>query len=322
VIQRASERMKVDHPIRVDARRVDDPPGGRWSALDAQDGGRVRLVDAPRDANRQAQLVAGEIARIRRLDAATKLGDIAVLARTHESLEPLRALCEIDGIRCAMARDAASGVPPIRTREGRRTLDLVLRYRRPLLQVALLVRWLRKRLRAQPGNAVWQDLCAAGLDLMLAYPQASLPLREIADWLYESGDAARRDDAADALRLMTGHRAKGLEFRHVIVMDCGDWGRGGDARRRGDVAVTRAQVTLSVFRSERFWTTCTRSTRSSRFGPRWSRIPGRSWRRATGCWRRPTSISASRAGIRRRIGCMPTWRPSSRAIRYESSTAC
>jgi ATP-dependent DNA helicase RecQ len=251
VIQRARERMKVDHPIRVDARRADDPPGGRWSALDAQDGGRVRLVDAPRDANRQAQLVAGEIARIRRLDAATKLGDIAVLARTHESLEPLRALCEIDGIRCTMARDAASGVSPIRTREGRRTLDLVLGHRRPLLRVALLVRWLRKRLRAQPGNAVWQDLCAAGLDLMLAYPQASLPLREIADWLYESGDAARRDGAADALRLMTAHRAKGLEFRHVIVMDCGDWGRGDDERRLLYVAMTRAKETLTVFRGER-----------------------------------------------------------------------
>ncbi|MBN9463497.1 MAG: RecQ family ATP-dependent DNA helicase [Burkholderiales bacterium] len=251
VIQPARDRMKVDHPIRIDARRADDPAGGRWSALDAQYGGRVRLIDTPADANRQAQLVAQEIARIRGLDPRTALGDIAVLARTHESLEPLRALCEIEGIRCSMARDAAAEISVMQTREGRHLLDVVLGYRRPLLPVAALVRWLRKRLRARPANCTWQDLCAAGLDLMLAYPKAKLPLREVADWFFESAGTARRDGAVDALRLMTAHRAKGLEFRHVIVMDCDDWGSGDDERRLLYVAMTRARETLTVFRRQR-----------------------------------------------------------------------
>ncbi|HLT28385.1 MAG TPA: RecQ family ATP-dependent DNA helicase [Zeimonas sp.] len=249
VIQPARDRMKVDHPIRIDARRVDDPPGGRWDALDAEHSGRVRLIDAPADANRQAQLVAAEIARICRLAPDTPLGDIAVLARTYASLEPLRALCEIEGLRCAVARDASADISAMHTREGRQVLDAVLGRRRPLLPVAALVRWLRRRLRAQPANPAWQDLCTAGLDLMLSYPQARLPLREVADWFFESAGAARRNGAADAVRLMSAHRAKGLEFRHVIVMDCGDWGDGDDERRLLYVAMTRAKETLTVFRA-------------------------------------------------------------------------
>ena len=34
VIQRAADRMKVDHPIRIDTRRATDAPGGRWAVLD------------------------------------------------------------------------------------------------------------------------------------------------------------------------------------------------------------------------------------------------------------------------------------------------
>ncbi len=250
VIQPARDRMKADHPIRIDARRAGDPPGGRWSALDAGQGGRVRLIESPADANLQAQLVAAEVARLRRLDPATALGDIAVLARTHGSLEPLRALCELDGIRCALLRDASAEVSVMQTREGRGVLDAVLGRRRPLLRTGALLCWLRRRLRAQPGNPAWQDLCAAGLDLTLAYPKTGLPLREVADWLYESAGAARRDGAAGALRLMTAHRAKGLEFRHVIVMDCGDWNSDDDERRLLYVAMTRAKETLALFRGE------------------------------------------------------------------------
>jgi ATP-dependent DNA helicase RecQ len=251
VIQPAHDRMKVDHPIRIDVLRADDPLGGRWGALDAEHGGRVRLVEAPADANRQVQLVADEIARIRRLDPGVALGDIAVLARTHESLEPLRALCEIDGVRCAMARDASTDISVMRTREGRRVIDAVLGRRRPLLRVAALARWLNGRLSAQPGSPAWQDLHAAGRDLMLAYPEVKLPLGEVVEWLYESTGAARRDGATDALRLMSAHRAKGLEFRHVIVMDCGDWGSGDDERRLFYVAMTRARETLTAFRGRR-----------------------------------------------------------------------
>jgi ATP-dependent DNA helicase RecQ len=108
VIQRADDRMKVDHPIRIDARRAADPPSGRWAALDAEYQGKVRLIMAPADANRQAQVVFDEISRIRRSNPDLQLGDVAVLARTHQSIEPLRALCDIEGVRHeVLAREGA-----------------------------------------------------------------------------------------------------------------------------------------------------------------------------------------------------------------------
>ncbi len=252
VIQPARDRMKIDHPIRIDALRADHPAGGRWSSVDPESGGRVRLIAAPADANRQAQLVADEIGRIRRLAPDAALGDIAVLARTHETLEPLQALCEADGIRYSIVKpqEAGGAISLMQSREGRRALDLVRGYRKSLLLPAVLDRWLRRQLRAQPANPVWQDLCAAAFDLRLAFPQTSLPVREVVDWLYESSGAARRDGSVDALRLMTAHRAKGLEFRHVIVMDCGDWNRTEDERRLLYVSMTRAKETLTLFRAD------------------------------------------------------------------------
>lgn len=252
VIQPALHRMKVDHPIRIDSRRREQPAGGRWNLLDPEGHGCVRLVQAPADANRQAQLVAEEIRRIRRLLPETSLGDIAVLARTHETLEPLRALCELEGIRYAIAKAQEPGgaMALMQLREGRRAIDVLRSHRKPLVSPALITRWLRRRLRGQPENPAWQDLYVAAVDLMLAHPDARLPVPEIVDWFYESSGAARLGGSVDALRLMTAHRSKGLEFRHVIVMDCGDWGYSDEERRLLYVSMTRAKETLTLFRSE------------------------------------------------------------------------
>jgi ATP-dependent DNA helicase RecQ len=50
---------------------------------------------------------------------------------------------------------------------------------------------------------------------------------------------------------MTAHGAKGLEFGHVLVMDCADWRWSGeDERRLLYVAMTRARETLTLMRAE------------------------------------------------------------------------
>jgi len=50
---------------------------------------------------------------------------------------------------------------------------------------------------------------------------------------------------------MTAHAAKGLEFDHVIVMDCADWRWDHeDDRRLLYVAMTRARQTLTLMRAE------------------------------------------------------------------------
>lgn len=78
-----------------------------------------------------------------------------------------------------------------------------------------------------------------------------MPAAEVVDWIHECSAEGRRDGSADALRLLTAHGAKGLEFRHVIVMDTGDWKSSADAERRLlFVAMTRARETLAVLRAE------------------------------------------------------------------------
>ena len=39
------DRMKTGHPIRVDARRAEDPPGGDWESLDRDGRGRVSVLE-------------------------------------------------------------------------------------------------------------------------------------------------------------------------------------------------------------------------------------------------------------------------------------
>jgi ATP-dependent DNA helicase RecQ len=81
-----------------------------------------------------------------------------------------------------------------------------------------------------------------------------LPVEHFLEWLAEWGRELRR--AQRGLLLLTAHRAKGLEFDHVVVLD-GDWDKVGrnedrDAPRRlYYVAMTRARETLTLARLER-----------------------------------------------------------------------
>ena len=80
---------------------------------------------------------------------------------------------------------------------------------------------------------------------------AETPVVHFIEWLAEWGREVRRSQRG--LLLLTAHRAKGLEFDHVVVLD-GGWdsiGRGEDAdasRRLYYVAMTRARQTLTLSR--------------------------------------------------------------------------
>ena len=80
---------------------------------------------------------------------------------------------------------------------------------------------------------------------------AEAPVERLLEWLAEWGRDVRRRQ--QGLMLLTAHRAKGLEFDHVVVLD-GNWkdrGRGHDAdeeRRLYYVAMTRARETVAFMR--------------------------------------------------------------------------
>ena len=112
LIRRNRDRMKVEHPIRVNASREDDPPGGEWEALDTFARGYVSLLEVE-DRSAQSVTVLAEIERLRGLDPEPDWQEFAILCRTHEELAAVRALLP----RC-WRRSNACGVL-IRSRTGR-----------------------------------------------------------------------------------------------------------------------------------------------------------------------------------------------------------
>jgi len=253
VIQRGADRMKVDHPIRIDARRKDDPHGGRWAEMDEESHGAVRLLTSPTSPNLQAQLVYAEIQRIRRIDPAVKLSEIAVLCRTHAPLEKMRAICDVEGLPCEITGpEAAKGqISLMRTREGWALAQALRRRQVGMVRLGALRRQLNRQRRAQPRNAALQDLQEIVEDIASTLQADIVPAAEVLELFYEAAGEMRRDGRDSAIKLMTAHAAKGLEFDHVIVMDCADWRWDHeDERRLLYVAMTRARQTLTLMRAE------------------------------------------------------------------------
>ncbi|MCC6193346.1 MAG: ATP-binding domain-containing protein, partial [Burkholderiales bacterium] len=246
LIEAASERLKAGQPIRVNHARRDEPPGGRFATLDAVVEGRVHVLRAPPDANVQAQVALAEAARLRALDGSCDWSEVAILARTHSALAPLRAWCEREGVAYTLADPRArAGQPTLRkTREGQRLARLLAARRTGVVRLAALARWARRGARA--GNP-WVDQIAALIDeLATASVTGRLPASQVREALCEIEQEPLRP-APGRLTLSTAHGAKGREFRHVLVLD-GGWHSGPreEERRLYYVAATRAQQTLTL----------------------------------------------------------------------------
>jgi ATP-dependent DNA helicase RecQ len=113
-------------------------------------------------------------------------------------------------------------------------------------------------LAGQPASPVRAMLDEAAAEYTRETGGADLPRQHFIEWLAEWGREARRRQSG--LLLLTAHRAKGLEFDHVAVLDGGwltgrdrqDGGADADAERRlYYVAMTRARLTLLLARFDR-----------------------------------------------------------------------
>jgi ATP-dependent DNA helicase RecQ len=108
-----------------------------------------------------------------------------------------------------------------------------------------LLRWLD----GQANDSNWVLLREAITAYAIETDNNELPIAHFLDWLAEWGREARRRQTG--LLLLTAHRAKGLEFDHVVVLD-GSWDKISknedlDASRRlYYVSMTRARQTLTL----------------------------------------------------------------------------
>ena len=245
VIEPAQERMKAGHPIHIDKARAKESPGGYWEKRDPVAQGRVQVLPAGSDPVSQAQAVMAEFQRLAALAPDWDWSRCAVIAREWKYLEPVRAFCEMHDIPVQMGNEE---IPSFwRLRETRTFVDW-LRQREPrVVDGAALVGWVE---RCPPGP--WYDLLRQAVEEhALETGGAEMPVDHVVEWLAEWGREIRRRQRG--LLLLTGHRAKGLEFDHVVVLD-GGWNRVGqdedpDAPRRlYYVAMTRARQTLALAR--------------------------------------------------------------------------
>ena len=246
-IEPARDRMKAGRPIRVDKARAKDPPGGAWRKRDPVAQGRVQILPAGRDPVSQARVAMTEFLRLAGLAPDWDWSRCAVIAREWSYLEPVRAFCEAHGVPVQMGNE---DIPRFWLLRETRAFVEWLRAREPsIVDGATLRAWIGAH---PPGP--WNDLLRQAVEEhALETGGGETPTGHVVEWLAEWGRDVRRRQRG--LLLLTAHRAKGLEFDHVTVLD-GGWsrvGRGEDSdapRRLYYVAMTRARRTLALARME------------------------------------------------------------------------
>lgn len=247
LIEHNPARLKAEQPIRIDKQREEHPVSGHWQSLDPQREGRVLCLRLPagdrEHGNLQAQAVLGELKRLLDLEQRGDWQDCAILARSHRYLQPLQAWCEQQGVAYHLADDKVS-LPLTRQRGFIQAVDQ-LRGGDPQLDVA----GVRECLAELALDATWQAFFATAVEqLQGEFGDCRLSSAALVDWLY---DYARelRQQARPGLYLGTVHSAKGLEFRHVVLLD-GGWSRSPqqleEERRLYYVGMTRARETLTL----------------------------------------------------------------------------
>ena len=243
VIEPATHRMKSGRRIHVDRTRAQWSPGGEWTRVDPVAQGKVQILPAGDTPITQAQTVIAELKRLAGLAPEWIWSNCAVIARDWRYLDPVRSLCEVEGIPVQMANEEFSGIWHLRETQA-------------------LVKWLHgrdSRLVASPNlkewlltqpDGPWMELLSEAIEeYELETGGGENSVDHFIEWLAEWARDVRRRQRG--LLLLTAHRAKGLEFNHVVVLD-GGWdrvGRGEDPdapRRLYYVAMTRARQTLTL----------------------------------------------------------------------------
>lgn len=249
LIARNRDRMKREHPIRINRSRAADPPGGSWEGRDPLGCARVRRIQVA-DGWQQCRFVADEIQRIIDLDTSLRLGDFAIVARTRQELAAARSEFALRSLPVDWRGDDEMPVSRFKIREIRRWLELLEGARNELWSPDTArenLKWLRD---GRAENRWWRMLASlvegCCEDLGGAHFPVSLLLCSFHEALLELRSSP---GLGDGIVLITAHKAKGSEFRQVFVLD-GGWSSSGspeqveEERRTYYVAMTRAREGL------------------------------------------------------------------------------
>ncbi|VTX67037.1 ATP-dependent DNA helicase RecQ [Neisseria subflava] len=284
VINGMTGRLKTLHPIVINPERQTQPNGGVWASTDSERQGRVRHISLPfGNSNIQAQAVITEIGRLKTLSEVA-WNEIAVLSRHNASLKPLQAWCEQNGIPYFLSADKSSKIKLRHTREFVRLIDGVEKQTEGFTSQAF-AELISEQVKKSGGSwCVWFRQLQT--DFLNEYPLQDEKLPEKSDnlaesreaeiqaspiedngssengsgnvnryssaflksWLYEYvGD--EHETRSEGIFLGTAHAVKGLEFKHVFILDGGWQGVDEAEQRLYYVAMTRAIETLTLLQT-------------------------------------------------------------------------
>ena len=285
VINGMTGRLKTLHPIVINPERQTQPNGGVRAATDSERQGRVRHISLPfgSSSNIQAQAVITEIGRLKTLSEVA-WNEIAVLSRHNASLKPLQAWCEQNGIPYFLSADKSSKIKLRHTREFVRLIDGVEKQTEGFTSQAF-AELISEQVKKSGGSwCVWFRQLQT--DFLNEYPLQDEKLPEKSDnfaesreteiqaspiedngssengsgtvnryssaflksWLYEYvGD--EHETRSEGIFLGTAHAVKGLEFKHVFILDGGWQGVDEAEQRLYYVAMTRAIETLTLLQT-------------------------------------------------------------------------
>ncbi len=150
--------------------------------------------------------------------------------------------------RCGSREAPAWPTPKLLLRETQALLQWLDNHPSQLISAEQLLQWLQLQ---KPGP--WNGLLAEAVENYgLETGNAALPIIGFREWLAEwARDNRRRQHG---LLLTSVHRAKGLEFDHVAILD-GGWENtsrqedGAAPRRLYYVAMTRGRQTLTLMKT-------------------------------------------------------------------------
>jgi len=243
VIAPAAERMKAGHDITVDSRRKDDRPGGLLEQIDSVGRGRVQVLNGEGGVQTQAVVAIRELERLSRITPDWDWAKAGVIAREWRYLQPVRSYCEARGIPVQIANTDLPGFWWLRETQQ------FVAWLRGRAGSAVLPNDLRAWLNDQSEGPWWAALRDGIEDLCQDIGQREMDRADVLEWLAEWARDVRRRQSG--LLLLTAHRAKGLEFDDVVVLD-GGWDRTSRnedrdaARRLFYVAMTRARRSLAL----------------------------------------------------------------------------
>lgn len=247
VIECASERMKTGHEIVVDVARAKEPLGDKMTTLDPVAQGRVQILECPKGNDSQALAALEELQRLSVLIPDWNWARAAIISRDWRKLAPVRDYAEALKIPVEVANEQLSGL--WRTREMQTFVKAVQKNYKHLVSINNLT----ELLDSIPSSH-WTTRIISGLNLLnREIDKRRIPSSDVIEWLAEWARETWSDQ--HSLRLLTAHRAKGLEFDDVVILD-GGWERPSRAededapRRLFYVAMTRARRNLIVMSND------------------------------------------------------------------------